>query len=218
MPQCDLMFSVSDFECIQQAVIGFNSPVDAQWPLDELNGALADFYRSTMTLPWISIVEDLDGPIGYVIMGRNDRLSSSEKEEMFWSCLAEGNLAHAGTKEFLVDMPRWNATPYDPDTGRDAVAAVGYIAPYGPALPVGPINDAIRLLMGQSNWSEAGAIYLYPVRKKSEPFFSGLWLADRVDGIGDDSDVDDSIYRSIKEQQSLHKKIPTTFQRKRYDW
>lgn len=217
MPQCDLMFSVNDFECIQQAIIAFDQPVEAQWPLDDLNGALSDFYRSTLNLPWISVVNDLKGPVGYIITGRNDRRDRDELEEMFWTCLAEGNLAHAGTKEFLVDMPRWNATPHNPDAGREPVAAVGYVAPYGPALPVGPVNDGIRLLMGQQNWPSSGAIYLYPVHKQADPHFSGLWLADSVDGIGDDSDVDDSIFKSIREQ-NLRKGIPPTFQRKRYDW
>jgi hypothetical protein len=211
------MFSVGDYPLVQQAIIAFDSPLDAQWPLDEMNDALAAFYQSTLTLPWVTVIEDLSGPIGYVLLPRNDR--RSDHEDVFWTCLAEGELAHAGTKEFLVDLPRWHATPHDPDAGRDPCAAVAYVAPYGPALPVGPINDAIRLVMGQQDWPESGALYLYPVRRAADPFYSGLWLADRVDGMDDDSHIDDAMFTAIREQNlSSTTAAPAAFHRKRYDW
>lgn len=212
--QLDLMYSVADFECIQQAVIAFQEPVDAQFPLDELNQALAAFYQATMTLPWIRSVRDLDGPIGYLITPRNDRLSERGAADMFWDTLAANELADAEACAFLQDQPLWGMVP-----GAEPTIALGYIVPYGPELPLDAINDGIHTLMGQGNWSENGAIYVYPVKKRSDPLYGGLWLADHVDNMDEDDYVDDAIFASIREQNLIHKKkIPAPYQRKRYSW
>lgn len=222
--KAELMFNVGEF-VTEQALVAFDAPLDAQWPLDEINEALAAFYRSTMTLPTLSDIKDRKGSIGYLLAPRNDRADGIERSEMFWTCLAEGNLAHAGRHEFLADLPRWHHTPHEPELGRDPLAAVAYVAPYGPALPVEPINDAIRLLMGQTTWPEAGAIYLYPVRKGDSPLYSGLWLADCVHGFDDSPLLDDSMFTRIREQNMQNRKRlfgkakeASIFDRKRYDW
>lgn len=214
MAQLDLMFSVGDFECIQQAILAFEEPTEATFPLDEVNQALAAFYQATMTLPWLTTIRDLKGPIGYLLAPRNDRTSDREAAEMFWNTLQANDMGDPDTGTFLVDQPCWAMVP-----GAAPTVAVGYITPFGPELPVDAINDAIKLLMGQSNWPEDGAIYLYPVKKANDAVYSGLWLADHVDNMDEDTYVDDAIFKSIREQNLVHtKRIPVPYQRKRYSW
>jgi hypothetical protein len=46
-----------------------------------------------------------------------------------------------------------------------------------------------------------------------------LWLADRVDGMDDDSHIDDAMFTAIREQNlSSTTAAPAAFHRKRYDW
>ena len=213
MLSADLMFSVNDSEFISQAAICFDQKVDACWPIDDINQALAAVYTSNPGLPWIHSVYDAQGVIGYHIMTRNDRRAEHDVEELFWDTLALNELAIVASKEFTVDTPCWGHT----DELGEGMAAVGYIAPYGPKLPTGPINDAIRLLMGQQSWPSNGAIYLYPVRKGGDPLLSGLWLADCVDGLDENDLVDDAMFNQIREQNLSNKKPNPTFARKRYD-
>lgn len=208
------MFSINDAEFVSQAIIGFDQKLDACWPIDDINQALAAVYTATLTLPWIHSVYDSQGVIGYQVMSRNNRRSERDVEELFWDTLALNELAIVASKEFTVDTPCWGFT----DELGEPMAAVGYIAPYGPPLPTGPINDAIRLLMGQQSWPENGAIYLYPVRKGGDPLLSGIWLADCVDGLDENDLVDDSMFNSIREQNlKSNKNTNPTFTRKRYD-
>lgn len=214
MAQLDLMFSVADFEYKQQAIIAFDEPVDAQFPLDDLNAALAAFYQATLVLPWITTIRDMKGPIGYLLTPRNDRVSDREAAEMFWDTLQANDMADADTGTFLVDQPCWAMVP-----GAAPTVALGYIVPYGPDLPVDAINYAIATLMGQSDWPEDGAIYIYPVKKANDPLYCGLWLADRVDNMDEDAYVDDAIFKQIREQNLVYKKSnPDPYQRKRYSW
>jgi hypothetical protein len=214
MAQLDLMFSVGDLDCIQQAILAFDEPVEAEFPLDDLNAALGSYYQATLTLPWITTIRDMKGPIGYLLTPRNDRLSDREAAEMFWDTLQANDMANAEAGTFLVDQPCWANVP-----GAEPTVALGYIVPYGPDLPVDAINFAIRTIMGQGNWPEDGAIYIYPVKKHDDPLYCGLWLADHVDNMAEDSFVDDAIFKSIREQNLVHKKRnPDPYQRKRYSW
>ena len=214
MAQCDLMFSVSDFSCIEQAIIAFEESTDAQFPLDQLNQALAAFYQATLELPWLATVRDLKGPIGYLITARNDRDTDRDNADIFWDTLEANEMADGDSCTFLVDQPCWAMVP-----GVIPTVALGYITPYGPELPIDPINDGIRSLMGQADWPEDAAIYLYPVKKENNSHYSGLWLAGRVDNMDEDDFVDDAIFKQIREQNLIHKKkIPSAYQRKRYSW
>lgn len=217
MAQLDLMFSIADFELVTQAILAFETPVDATFPLDHLNEALAAFYNGTMDPPHIVTIRDLRGPIGYLITPRDDRRTEREASEAFWGALAANDLADAEASAFLVDQPCWGAVP------GTSTCAVGYVTPFGPALPTDAITDAIRLLMGQQNWPELAAVYLYPVRHEASPLYSGLWLADRIEGMDDDTLLDDAVFRAVREQNlrwysQHHGRNPAPFERKRYSW
>lgn len=214
MSSADLMFSINDAEFISQAVIVYNEKLDASWPIDDVNQALAAVYTGNPGLPWIYPVYDRVGVIGYQIMTRNERRTQDDIEELFWDTLDLNELAIVASKEFTVDTPCWGFT----DELGEGMAAVGYIAPYGPPLPTGPINDGIKLLMGQTSWPSNGAIYLYPVRKGGDPLLSGLWLADTVDGLDENDFVDDAMFNEIRDQNLVANKYANPlFIRKRYD-
>lgn len=152
MIEADLLFNIDlAHELVTEAIITLAEPVDAAWPLDDINSALAECYEASLDLPAIWKTWDNEGTYGYVI----------------------GN-----------GRQQWS---------------VAYRTPYGPDLPIEPINDAIHRLMGQTLWPDDRAIYLYPVRKGESPEMSGLWLADTLDNVGDDPELDDVAFRMVRD-------------------
>lgn len=210
----EIMYSVADTEFISQAAIMYKEPVKATWPLDQMNAALAAMYTAQMELPWIYPVTDRHGVVGYMLMSYNERRSDEYIEHLFWDTLGLHGLVDISQKYFLVDTPCWAYT----DKLGEPMAAVGYTAPYGPPLPLDPINDAIYNLMSQGTWPPNACVYLYPIRKEGDPLFSGIWIAECIDGLEENELLDDVMFKEIREQNVRIKKPRNkTFQRKRYD-
>lgn len=121
------------------------------------------------------------------------------------------------TLKISLDRADDSTLGYIVDNGRQQWT-VPYRTPYGPDLPIEPVNDAIHRLMHQTLWPDDMAIYLYPVRQGAGSMMSGLWLADSIDGVGDDSEMDDVVFRMVRDaSRDKHalKKFPQ-FQPRRY--
>ena len=80
------------------------------------------------------------------------------------------------------------------------VGICAYPQRYGPKFPADAVSQTIWKLMGQSGWPETKQLWLYPVRKEDRPQMSGLLIQSKVDGIGDDTLVDDALFREIASQ------------------
>lgn len=149
-----------------------------------------------------------------------------EPMDVAWP-LDDINAALCEAYEASLDLPDIKIS-----RGRSDGATLGYIVencrqqwtvpyrtPYGPDLPIEPVNDAIHRIMRQGPWPDEKAIYLYPVRQGESPQWSGLWLADTLDNVGDDPELDDVAFRMVRDaSRDKHalKKFPQ-FQPRRYD-
>jgi hypothetical protein len=138
--------------------------------------------------------------------------------------LDELNGALASCYDESMELPTVGVTKEGGETVGYTVAnsksqrRIGYCPQYGPDVPVAAVNDAIRSLMGQSVWPDTMAIYLYPVRLGDSPQTSGLWLADCLDYVGDDPDLDDVVFHMVRDSnhdKRVAKKFPQ-FQPRRF--
>lgn len=90
---------------------------------------------------------------------------------------------------------------------------------FGPNLPVDAINEALGKILSQDGWNDDMALYLYPVSFfTTPPGLDGLWIADTLDGVGDDPDLDDVVFHMVcndNRSRRARKKFPQ-FQPRRF--
>jgi hypothetical protein len=102
------------------------------------------------------------------------------------------------------------------DTGQ---WIVDYDTPFGPNLPVDALNEALGKILSQEGWDQDMALYLYPVSYFTDPpGLDGLWIADTLDGVGDDPDLDDVVFHMVcndNRSRRARKKFPQ-FQPRRF--
>lgn len=214
--QADLLFNIGDLYAppIYQAIVALDQAYETCWPLDVINEALAISYGNNMALPWIYVVTDDGGTIGYLVMPRNDRLTDDELYAAFWGMLEEQGLADADQHRYNQDTPFSCQGDWD----ETAVGIVAYPTPYGAKFPAEPVNTAIKLLMGQSDWPSSNSLWLYPVRKSDIPLMRGLLISGKMDNLNETPQLDDVMFtriRDLNHAPNISALYPT-FQRKRF--
>jgi hypothetical protein len=132
--------------------------------------------------------------------------------------LDEINDILAGAYQASMDIPHltYDGRRYTIESTAGS-GEVDYITPFGPDLPCEAINIAIASLMGQELWPDDWAIYLYPVHHKEVVELSGLWLANTQDFLGMDPDLDEVVFRMVRDaSESKHgrKKFPSFHSRR----
>lgn len=199
---CDLLFNVGDAYTppINEAIIALQEPYDADWPLDAINQGLKISYDYNMVLPWIHVVYDGDGVIGYIVMPRDNRIENSgELYERFWHILRLNQLADDYT--FTCDLP----AICQGDINGVTVGVVAHISKYGPAIPAGAIGTAISQIMSQTDWLSSAVVWLYPVRKLDSTWTSGIWIATQADDLADNPQMDDLMFTRIRDLNNIPK-------------
>lgn len=151
-------------------------------------------------------------------------IALDEPKEVAWP-LDEINKALETCYSISMDLPSLGILKQGQETVGYCVSNgysecdVDYRPQFGPDLPVEPINDAIRAIMGQHLWPDTAAIYLYPVRKGDSSKLSGLWLADCIDNVGDDTELDDVAFRLIRDANHDRHTVKkfSQFKQRRYE-
>lgn len=204
----DLLFNVGDAFTppVGEAIVALEFAQAADWPLDSINEGLKISYDFNQALPWIYVINDDHGTIGYVVMPRNDRLTGEDLDRAFWDVLGEQGLAT--DQRFTCDLPAVCQGQIDGVT----VGVVAHIAKYGPPVPVEAVSTAIGMLMDQSDWLGSAVVWLYPVRKLDAVELSGVWIASKVDDLADNPQMDDLMFeriRGLNQMPDIYKLYPS---------
>lgn len=192
--KCDVLFNLKDSE-IDKAVVAFDSPLDATWPLDIINEALFHFYDNNDARPWIYSAEDNGLPVGYVVSERDDHLTDQDVLDAFYGMLQEKGLHDAENEQFTKPVPFSTAGEWDGVT----VGICAYPQRYGAAFPVAAVNYAIWKILGQTTWN-GSQLWVYPVRKNDDAFYSGLLIRSKMDDLEESFLVDDMMFKEVAEQ------------------
>lgn len=192
----DLLFNVGDVFTppISEGLAALDGPYAADWPLDALNEALKISYDCNQALPWIYVIVDGRGPVGYLVTPRDDRLTEADLEDAFWDILVDEGVA-AERGRFVADLPAVCQGQLDGVT----VGVVAHISRYGPPVPTEALGVAIAKIMGQADWLSSAVVWLYPVRKLDHAELSGIWVASKVDDLAENPQMDDLMFERIRD-------------------
>ena len=194
---CQVFFDIGNPArgLIVQGAIGFAEAQETYWPLEQINQMLALFYRSSMDVPQVCVAIESGVVVGYLAMPRNS-YSQEQLNRIFWQGLIDSDSAVENDIGYKFTQPAPFAVSAVVDDLTIGLAA--YQQPAGPVLPLAPVNYALRLLLGQLNWPDDLAPFLYPVSKYASPNLAGLWIGPSVDDLNNRSDADDVLFRTVR--------------------
>jgi hypothetical protein len=109
--------------------------------------------------------------------------------------------------EYVTGDPFWvNGWQTFENGDQVPVGLVGYVEPQGnPAFPAEALNQLFGRLMGQTNFPRTMALFPYLVQKDDTSPISGLWIAERRDGLAfrENTGVDDKRFKAIRASNGL---------------
>jgi hypothetical protein len=187
-----------------EAAVVLDDPVTAYWPLDMIYEAMRHYcdHRRRDDIPQIYPVNYDSRVIGYMV--RAVGATEEEREQLFWEILRDsGHVVSETDSGFEYDtgealfVEGWENFASDL---RIPVGIVAYVQPEESFLfPHELVNDALRLLMGQSSWPRTLPLYPHPGRKGAGAPLKGLWIAPPQDDLNyaDHAYVDDKRIKAI---------------------
>lgn len=208
--QADLLFNVDpSFSLVTQAAVAFDVECEEDWPYDELNGALAQYYALMAADPMVAVphiypVHNGTQTVGFIIRPRDVELADADLWEAFWGMLAAGGHADADDPDELQFL---EPTPFFCPGGWDGIDVMIVAHPLraGVPFPAEPVNTALHRLLGQGSYPVADLpLCLAPVRRGNGELTFGIWVAEgsELDNLAFDPERDDVAFRTIRDLNS----------------